>query len=67
MKIVNSKAPKTIAFKDLEEGGCFTEEGETQIQIKTDENSGCCLEDGVLGEMGESDKVVKVNCELVVK
>lgn len=63
MKITGKKQ---TSFGDLEEGDTFTEVGEEQILIKTDEGSGCCLGDGMLTNFKGGEGVVKVNCEVKV-
>jgi len=66
MNIVRDAKAKKITFGDLEEGETFTEKGESQIKIKTDNDEGCCLEDGGMYEMDDDEEVIKVNCEVRV-
>ncbi len=64
MKIVIGSKRKVMKFEDLDEGQTFVDEGEDQIKIKTDEQSGVCLEDGVLAGYSDDEKVSPVECEL---
>lgn len=66
MKVLKGKEAKTVKFEDLGEGETFRLEDEEQIEIKTDEGSGCCLEDGILNQRDDDEKVIRVNCELRV-
>lgn len=64
MKIVTGEEVKGTTFEELEEGETFFAEGEEQVQIKTDEGSGCCLETGILTDYDDPTKVVRVSCEV---
>lgn len=66
MKIVTSKKDKVVKFESLEEGEVFKEEGSEQLKIKTDDDSGCCLENGEIEDFNDDEKVIAVACELRV-
>ncbi len=71
MKVVRDSGEcKTVKFEDLDDGEAYIDEGQGggQIKIKTDEESGCCLESGVLGkyDSDENNEVVRVKCEVRV-
>ena len=64
MKIIKSGKVKKSTFGKLDEGDTFRQDGEEQIQIKTDEESGCCLEDGVLHQFDSEEEIIPITCEL---
>jgi len=66
LKVEKAKTERPIEFGELEEGEAFREVDDEQVHIKTDEGSGVCLESGTITERRDDDKVIRVNCEVVV-
>ncbi len=58
------KERKQEEFKDMNEGAVFYNGG--QLQMKTDENTSVCLEDGVLQTPDGDDEFVEIKAKVVI-